>query len=412
MNNRDYVFNSTKLEEYDLVPILSTCAIFRKVIADTPQMLSDAAADKDLGNMYMRMFYISLALGQDEMALNMQSYALKHKAIYRIVSPPAPKIRLLAIMGPGDTLDNIPLDFLVEQSDIRLDLLFISSENNLPNSIPDHDVAFIALCESNKNAPLLEKIAKLLVAWPRPYINHPEKILNCARHKASHILQNIPGLLVPKTYRICRKHLWKVTFPITIRPIDTHRGDGFEKINTPNELEIYLDGSGDNEFYVSEFIDYQSHDGDYRKLRIALIDRKPYICHLAIAENWIVHYIPSGMELSEQKRTEEQVVMESFDHDFAARHRDALFTIADRLDLDYVVIDCAETNDGKLLLFEADPRCWIHATDPIDVFPYKPVIMQKAFDAFRSLLLKKIVTIQVCQKQKNVDDTDKCDEHR
>lgn len=79
--------------------------------------------------------------------------------------------------------------------------------------------------------------------------------------------------------------------------------------------------------------------------------------------------------------------------DFAERHHEALFIIADRLDLDYVAIDCAETKDCELLLFEADPRCWIHATDPVEISPYKQAIMQKAVDAFRSLLLKKPLII-------------------
>jgi len=400
MNDHYDAFNNIKLEEVDLAEILSTCAISRKPASDIPQLFNDASADNDPGNIFMRMYYLSLVLGQNETALDMQLLALKHRSIYRVVSPSTPAIRLLAIMGPGGMLDNTPIDFLVEHSDIRLDLLFVSSEINLPNSIPNHDVVFVALSDSDKNNQILEKIGALLLSWPRPYINHPEKILNCARHKASQILQNIPGLFVPKTYRVRREHLGEFTFPITIRPIDTHRGDGFEKINVADELDRYLDQySESNEFYVSEFIEYQSLDGYYRKFRIALIDRKPFICHLAISDNWIVHYLSSGMELSEHKRAEERAVMENFDNDFAARHREALFEIADRLDLDYVVIDCAETKDGKLLLFEADTRCWVHATDPVDIFPYKPVIMQKAFDAFRSLLLKKTATNQGYQKQ-------------
>jgi hypothetical protein len=55
-------------------------------------MLNDAAADSDPGNIFMRMFYILLALGQNEMALDMQSDALAHRSVYRVVSPPAPKI--------------------------------------------------------------------------------------------------------------------------------------------------------------------------------------------------------------------------------------------------------------------------------------------------------------------------------
>ncbi|ODV09484.1 MAG: hypothetical protein ABT20_10755 [Rubrivivax sp. SCN 70-15] len=92
------------------------------------------------------------------------------------------------------------------------------------------------------------------------------------------------------------------------------------------------------------------------------------------------------MELSASKRDEEAAAMAGFDAGFGARHRAALEAIAHRLGLDYVVLDAAETRDGRLLLFEADSRGWIHATDPVDLFPYKPAVMQKAFDAFRAML--------------------------
>ncbi len=379
-------------KEVGLTAIIPTGTIRRKAISDIPQMLNDAAAENDYGNLYMRLFYILSALGQDDLALEMQSKALEHRSVYRVANPSNPKIRLLAIMGPGDMTDNTPLDFLVEESDIRLDLLFISSGIEPPILIPDHDIAFVALGESTKNNPILKKIEKLLCNWARPYINHPNDILNCARHKTSQQLQHIPGLLVPLTYRKRREQVVESTFPITIRPIDTHAGKGLEKINNSKELDRYLTNHPEiDEFYISEFIDYQSNDGNYRKFRIALIDRKPFICHLAISESWIAHYLSSEMHLSELKRAEEKSVMESFDNDFAVRHADALFAIADRLKLEYVVIDCSETKEGELLLFEADPGGWIHATDPIESFPYKPAVMQKAFDAFRSLLLKRFV---------------------
>ncbi|MEI7839428.1 MAG: RimK family alpha-L-glutamate ligase [Methylococcaceae bacterium] len=375
----------------NLVTVLSHCAMARKTITDIPQLVHDAAEDTNLGNMFMRMFYIASALDQNELALDMQAKALEHSCIYRVNSPENPKIRLLALMGAGNMTDNTPLDFLIEHSDIQLDLLYISPEKDLPNAIPNHDVAFVALGESDKNNPTLKKIADLLLLLPRPYINHPEDIMNCARHKIAPILQNVPGLLMPQTHCIRRNQLDEFTFPITVRPIDTHGGKGLEKINNADELSFYLENYAENdEFYVSEFVEYISHDKCYRKLRIALIDRKPFICHLAISENWMVHYNSSGMELNEHKRAEEQAVMENFDDDFAARHHEALFAIADKLNLNYVVIDCAETQDGELLLFEADPRCWIHATDSIEIFPYKPAVMQKAFDAFRFLLLKSM----------------------
>jgi hypothetical protein len=78
--------------------------------------------------------------------------------------------------------------------------------------------------------------------------------------------------------------------------------------------------------------------------------------------------------------------MAGFDAGFARRHAEALAAIASRLALEYVVIDCGETRDGKLLVFELDTGAVVHSMDPVDLFPYKRPQMQKVFAAFRDLL--------------------------
>jgi glutathione synthase/RimK-type ligase-like ATP-grasp enzyme len=265
-----------------------------------------------------------------------------------------------------------------------------------PDSFVYERAARFALGESDANNPILDKIASLLNVWPSPYLNLPQKIKDCARQKITNVLSGIPNVVIPETYRMLRNDLDTKKFPITIRPLDTHGGRGFEKIESTGSLNDYLNRYTEcEEFYMCPFIDYMSIDGHYRKWRIALIDKKPYICHLAISNNWMVHFQSSGMEEDESKRREEKYNMENFDDDFAQRHKQSLYAIADRLALDYVIIDCAETQKGELLLFEADVRGWIHATDPIDIFPYKPVVMQKAFDAFRELLSSRIRQVEL-----------------
>jgi hypothetical protein len=49
-------------------------------------------------------------------------------------------------------------------------------------------------------------------------------------------------------------------------------------------------------------------------------------------------------------------------------------------------VDCAETRDGRLLVFEADNTAIVHDMDPPDVFPYKPPQMRKIFAAFTAML--------------------------
>ncbi len=81
--------------------------------------------------------------------------------------------------------------------------------------------------------------------------------------------------------------------------------------------------------------------------------------------------------------------MHGFDDDFARRHAGALSAIAERIGLDYFAIDCAETRDGRLLLFEADIAMIVHAMDPADIFPYKGPQMRKLFDAFAAMLRRR-----------------------
>src|ERR1700693_2005920 len=100
MNSHSDGSNDEAVDEDGLMTILSTCALSDRAIADVPQMLSEAVQDQDLGNMYMRVFYILSSFGKNELALQMQKKALKHRCIYRITSPPVARIRLLAIMGP------------------------------------------------------------------------------------------------------------------------------------------------------------------------------------------------------------------------------------------------------------------------------------------------------------------------
>ncbi|MFI4941187.1 MAG: RimK family alpha-L-glutamate ligase, partial [Burkholderiales bacterium] len=111
---------------------------------------------------------------------------------------------------------------------------------------------------------------------------------------------------------------------------------------------------------------------------------------MAISEHWMIHYLNAHMSASREKRDEEARFMECFDTVFAARHRDALQAINQRAGLDYLVVDCAESADGRLLVFEIDSAAVVHAMDSAELFPYKQAQAQKVFDAFHALLEKTV----------------------
>jgi hypothetical protein len=69
-----------------------------------------------------------------------------------------------------------------------------------------------------------------------------------------------------------------------------------------------------------------------------------------------------------------------------------LSDVARRVGLDYFIIDCAETSDGSLLIFEADNTAVVHNMDPPSVFPYKPPQMRKIFEAFAAMLTRRVAS--------------------
>jgi glutathione synthase/RimK-type ligase-like ATP-grasp enzyme len=341
--------------------------------------------------------------GNHAAALAVQGQALAMQPLYHLpATHGAPSLRLLALMGPGDLMANTPLEFLLEDTDIALDMLYVAPHLPLPVPLPEHDVAFVAVGESDQNHALLQYVTDLVQDWPRPLLNAPARIAGVSRDNACALLAAAPGVVMPATLRVDRQTLAQVglgqqsiadllehgDFPIIVRPVDSHAGQGLDKLDSPAAITGYLELQPASTFYVSRFIDYRSADGLFRKYRIVLIDGRPYVSHMAISTHWMIHYLNAGMTDSAEKRAEEARFMTRFDDDFARRHAAAFHAIHQRMGLDYLGIDCGETSTGEMLIFEVDSNMIVHALDPVDLFPYKQPQMRKVFDAFRDMLIR------------------------
>ena len=180
-------------------------------------------------------------------------------------------------------------------------------------------------------------------------------------------------------------------YPVIIRPVGSHAGANLVKAAGPADLATYLEQVQTSEYYVTQFDDYRSVDGMFRKYRIAFFDRQPFLCHMGVSADWMIHYLNAGMISSEDRRLDEAQAMAAFDTGFAQRHRAAFETLNDRIGLDYYTIDCAESSDGRLLIFEADAEAIVHDMDPPDLFPYKAPQMKRVFTAFNVMLHKRAV---------------------
>jgi hypothetical protein len=354
----------------------------------------DAAALLDLST-------IAQLQGRPGDRSELQAAALKLQRVYRrpaAVATDRP-LKLLAFMAPGDFMANTPLEFMLEGSSIVLDMMYVVPGTALPES-PEHDVALVAIDESDETAPVLREISKFVKSWPRPVVNAPDRIARLTRAGTWELLRSARHVVMPKNARIDRKTFARVAagdvaiesildgvgFPIIARPSWSQAGMGLVKMEDASAIEAYLSERADAEFYLAPFVDYRSRDGLYRKARIAVIDGRPYVCHMAISQHWMIHYLNADMRNDAAKRAEEARFMADFDAGFGARHAAAFREIAERTGLEYLPIDCAETQDGKLLVFEVGTAMIVHAMDPSELFPYKRPQMEKVFKAFHAML--------------------------
>jgi hypothetical protein len=348
---------------------------------------------------------IAQLLGDKKAGLAIQHEVLGSHQLFRTrCHASEPRLKVLALAAETDLGSNTPIEFLLEGSTVELTTLYLLPDVELPDPLPDHDVAIVIASDSEDCREALRKIETVSARWPRPLLNPPKLIEKLDRDKLHRLLQGIGGLEIPETLAVDRERLLRTTrstealdaiasglaFPIIIRPRGSHAGVGLAKIDDGQAMARYLAEREEEAFFVSRFVDYASEDGQFRKYRIAFVDGQPYAGHMAIADRWDIWYLNAHMSASAAKRLEEETFMRTFDIGFGRRHRAALEALAQRIGLDYLTIDCAETKDGSLLIFEADNTAVVHNMDPPAVFPYKGPQMRKLFDAFVAMLARRI----------------------
>jgi hypothetical protein len=344
---------------------------------------------------------IAQLLGDKESGLAIQDEILASHQLFRSpCSVQAPRLRVLALAAATDMGSNTPIEFLLEQSGIELMTLYVIPQVELPASLPDHDVAIVIASDSEDCREALRKIDMMASRWPRPLLNSPRLVCNLDRDKLHRLLDGVQGLEIPFTTGVTRAQLSKVSqstsalgdvasdlvFPVIVRPRGSHAGAGLAKIDDRAAMAHYLDVRHEQNFFISQFVDYSGDDSLFRKCRIVFIDGQAYACHMAVAARWDIWYLNAGMSASASKRLEEEIFMRTFDIGFARRHQAALTGLAKRIALDYFTVDCAETKSGSLLIFEADNTAIVHDMDSPELFPYKAPQMRKVFDAFAAML--------------------------
>ena len=96
-------------------------------------LLDRLSRNENDANALLDLSTVVQLMGQRDLGLSLQGLALEIQQLYHLQAAVAGTgIRLLAILTPGDLAENNILEFLIEGSDISLDMLYVSPDIPFP----------------------------------------------------------------------------------------------------------------------------------------------------------------------------------------------------------------------------------------------------------------------------------------
>jgi hypothetical protein len=250
------------------------------------------------------------------------------------------------------------------------------------------------ITEPEKSSRTLHNLRKLLRGAPGRVINPPDAVLRSTRDRVARLLTGIPGLIVPKAARIqgnkpaiAVRQLQNsgINPPIILRQAGTHGGKIMGRFNSLDEAVAALEAN--REHVATEFVDFGSADGLYRKYRVFFIGSRRILRHMLISESWNVHASARSDFMAHRPElvAEERAVMGS-DAPFPLAVETVLQSIRDRMPLDFFGMDFGLMKDGRVVLFEANATMSFFPFSPDPQFSYLHHCFQPAQAAFRELL--------------------------
>jgi tetratricopeptide (TPR) repeat protein len=319
--------------------------------------------------------------------------------IQPLIRRPATKLpaefRVLALFAPF--AGNVPTGYLFQDSVYDTDTLAVFASRAYDIELLRQDVHVVVnlISDADQADVLLPLAADLVDRLGKPTVNDPRTIRKTTRDAVADLLWGIPGCHIPKTWRQKAGADFSIAtlqaalpcpFAVLARPVGTHGGDDFEKIDDPAELTVLLAQRLETDRYLIEYVDYRSSDGYFRKYRFIFVNDQILPYHLAIANGWKVHHDSTDMADHPWMQREEEAFLNDPTAVFDVGHYRILRAIRERIGLEYFGIDCGIDRSGDLVVFEVNASMLVH--DGNEQFPYKTPSVLRIKSAFDEMLRK------------------------
>jgi hypothetical protein len=249
------------------------------------------------------------------------------------------------------------------------------------------------ISDADRNRRILEQLSRLLSDYDGRIVNRPSDVLKTSRDEMARQLAGTPGLRVPKVVRLSNRddveekiEAAGLSFPIILRRAGTHGGQILGLFDTMDDLR--RDAPPDGDLFATEFADYRSADGLYRKYRICVIGRSIILRHMIVSDGWNVHGRDRRrlMLARADLRDQERRLVESPRHAFPSSALETLKAVRKRIPLDYFGVDFGIAADGAVVLFEANAAMDFLSpiTEPEFAYVHQPLPLARR--AFRAMI--------------------------
>jgi glutathione synthase/RimK-type ligase-like ATP-grasp enzyme len=260
---------------------------------------------------------------------------------------------------------------------------------------------FNQISDADTHRGALERCVSFCDQVNTTVINHPRQVLETGRDRVSTLLQNIPGVIMPRSQRFRPESPQAVlsyavaegfSFPYIVRIAGAHHGKNMIRVDAAEDLPLLnalpFDG---RDFYLTEFVEYRDDDGMYHKQRIIVIDGEPLLRHSLYIDTWLVH--ASAREFMMQRESWDDDI-ERFDRlnrEVLPALKNAIREISNRLQLEYYGIDCCLLPDGQMLIFEANATMNVlHGPNP-EIHYRVEAIEQKLYSLLTKYSGEKVI---------------------
>ena len=340
---------------------------------------------------HLAIYEVAQLLRKPALALEHQRLAIAIAPVHSTPASVAEDYALLVPCVPGPFTANTPVDLLFDTARVTIHRWYVDAAV-APPPLPPHDAVFVAAGESTAAQPALRMLHGLLADSRAPLFNDPAEIGKLGRVTFAQTFAGARHARTAETARLPRDRYAAdgYALPHIVRPVDSHGGHGLVRITSDAERAAFLAAYDAAEVYVSEYIDYASRDGFFRKYRIIFVDGEPWPFHLAISPNWMVHYYNAAMAEHQWMRDEEHAFLADIGSVFSGELNEALRETAELLPLDYVGIDCGIDRDGRLVVFEADNALIVHVLDDPALYGYKHAYVPRILHAVDAMVRRRI----------------------